>query len=216
LVANFPGSSAVVLPGLNEINAGIFEGLPQIPAGILYLVGPLAWTLGLPLTPMLAPLSTDFNGVVFGERFGGALQTIYSNALANPVPSNTSVAYSSAFTIEVGTLMNVNNPNPLLMLTHSLPNTGVVVVQGNPHDGWTMVSWDGVPTPPANLPTQLLVDVRNVITPPQFAAFNIGASLLTGDPATIVNAIRTGAYEVGSATFNFPSAVAQDLVNAVG
>jgi len=216
LVANFPGSSAVVLPGLNEINAGILEGLPQIPAGILYLVGPLAWTLGLPLTPMLAPLSTDFNGVVFGDRFGGALQTIYSNALANPVPSNTSVAYSSAFTIEVGTLMNVNNPNPLLMLTHSLPNTGVVVVQGNPHDGWTMVSWDGVPIPPANLPTQLLVDVRNVITPPQFAAFNIGASLLTGDPATIVNAIRTGAYEVGSATFNFPFAVAQDLVNAAG
>jgi hypothetical protein len=31
-----------------------------------------------------------------------------------------------------------------------------------------------------------------------------------------VNAVRNGAYQVGSATFNFPFAVAQDLVNAVG
>ena len=207
---------ATVLPGLNEISAGILEGGPQIPAGILYLVGPLAWTLGAPLTPMLAPLSTDPNGVVFGNRFDGALQTIYANAIANPVPSNTSVAYSSAFTIEVGTLMNVNNPNPLLMLTHSLPNTGVVVVQGNPHDGWTMVSWDGVPVPPANLPTQLFVDVRNLIVPPQFAAWNFTQSLFGGDPATIVNTARVGAGQVGAAIVDFPFAVAEDLAGAVG
>jgi len=39
---------------------------------------------------------------------------------------------------------------------------------------------------------------------------------LTGDPATIVNAIRDGANEVGAATFHFPFAVTQDLVDAVG
>jgi hypothetical protein len=58
--------------------------------------------------------------------------------------------------------------------------------------------------------------VRNLITPPQFAAWDIGTSLLTGDPATIVNAIRDGANEVGAATFHFPFAVTQDLVDAVG
>ncbi len=42
---------------------------------------------------------------------------------------HTSVAYSSAFTIGVGTMMNVDNPHPLLLLTHPVPNTGAVVVQ---------------------------------------------------------------------------------------
>ena len=220
LLADFPGMNAQALPGLNEINAGVFDGLGQIPAGIFYIVGPIAWTLGFPIFPMLAPGSTDVNGVVFGEGFNSALQTMYSTAMANPVVSAnghiTDVAYSSELSIEVGTLMTVNNPDPLLMLTHPLPNTGVVVVEGSPQSGWTMVSWDGTPVPPANLPTELFVDVRNLITPPQFAAWDIGTSFLTGDPATIVNAIRDGANEVGAATFHFPFAVTQDLVDAVG
>ena len=213
------GMTPQPLAGLNEISAGAFQGLGQIPAGILYLVGPVAWTLGFPLTPMLAPFSADPNGVVFGNSFNSALQTMYATALANPVVAAnghiTDVAFSSELAIEVGTLMNVNNPDPLLLFTHPLPNTGVVVVQGNPQSGWTMVSWDGTPVPPANLPTQLFVDVRNLITPPQFAAWDIGAALFTGDPATIVNAVRDGANEVATATVRFPFAVSQSLVNAV-
>jgi hypothetical protein len=79
-----------------------------------------------------------------------------------------------------------------------------------------MVSWDGVPVPPANLPTQLLVDVRNLIVPPQFAAWNFAQSLFSGDPATIVNTVRVGAGQIGAATVDFPFAVAEDLANAVG
>lgn len=208
------------LPGLNEINAGIFEDFPQLsPAGVLYLVGPIAWTFGFPIVPMLNPGSIDFNGVVFGQSFNGAVQTMYDTALANPVVAAdgniTVVSYSSAFTIGVGTMMNVNNPNPLLLLTHPLPNTGVVVVQGDPTGGWTMVSWDGIPVPPASLPTELFVDVRNLITAPQIAAFDIGWSLFTGDPATIVNAVRDGIDEVGTAVVQFPIAVAEDVIHAV-
>ena len=218
-LAGLTGMTPQPLAGLNEISAGAFQGLGQIPAGILYLVGPVAWTLGFPLTPMLAPFSADPNGVVFGNSFNSALQTMYATALANPVVAAnghiTDVAFSSELAIEVGTLMNVNNPDPLLLFTHPLPNTGVVVVQGNPQSGWTMVSWDGTPVPPANLPTQLFVDVRNLITPPQFAAWDIGAALFTGDPATIVNAVRDGANEVATATVRFPFAVSQSLVNAV-
>jgi PE family/Histidine phosphatase superfamily (branch 1) len=210
-----------VLPGLNEINAGIFEGLPQIPAGILYLVGPITWTLGFPIVPMLAPLSTNPVGVVFGNGFNSALQTMYDVAIANPVHSMagsgpiTDVAFSSALAIETGTLMSVNNPDPLLMLTHSLPNTGVVVIEGSPASGWTMESWDGVPVGPPSLPTQLLVDVRNVITPPQYAAWNIGASLFTGDPVAVENAVREGIYGVGSATSSFPFNVVGSLTNSL-
>jgi ribonuclease H / adenosylcobalamin/alpha-ribazole phosphatase len=147
------GMNVQVLPGLNEISAGAFNGLPEFSfQGLLYLLGPIAWALGLPLAPMLAPGSTDVNGVVFNERFSGALQTMYGNALTNPVRAAdgkiTEVAFSSEFAIEVGTMMNVKNPDPLLMLIDPLPNTGIVVIQGNPQDGWTLVSWNGMPVSP--------------------------------------------------------------------
>ncbi|MBX9641764.1 MAG: phosphoglycerate mutase family protein, partial [Mycobacteriaceae bacterium] len=210
----------VILPGLNEINAGLLEGLPQIPFGITYLVGPLAWVLGFPLLPMLAPDSTDVNGIVFNRAFTGSVQTMYDTAMANPVVSPvtghiTEAAYSSAFTIEAGTLMNVNNPNPLLLLTHQLNNTSVVVVQGDPQGGWTMVSWDGVPVGPANLPTKLFVDFRNLIVPPQVAVWNAFTSLLSGDPTTFAIAVRDGIEGVGAATANFPLAVVEDVIDSL-
>jgi PE family/Histidine phosphatase superfamily (branch 1) len=220
--AFFAGMNNVpVLPGLNEISAGIFDGAPDIsPQGLLYLVAPLAWTLGFPIVPMLGPGSAHINGIVFDQGFTNAMQTMYGTATTNPVvnPTNgqvTDVAFSSEFAIEVGTLMNVNNPNPLLMLTHPLPNTGVVVVQGSPQGGWSLVSWDGVPVGPATLPTKLFVDVRDLITAPQFAAWNSWASLGTGDPATIVGAVQNGVDEVAAATVHFPVAVTRDLIHAV-
>ncbi|MGO9381284.1 MAG: PE domain-containing protein [Mycobacterium sp.] len=215
------GMSVQALPGLNEINAGIFDGSPDVsPAGVLYLIAPVAWTLGLPIMPMLAPGSAHPNGVVFDQGFTAALQTMYGQALANPVVGSNGnvneVAFSSEFAIEVGTMMNVKNPDPLLMLTHPLSNTAVVVVQGDPQDGWTLVSWDGVPVPPASLPTELFVDVRDLIMAPQFAAYNVWEALPTGDPTTIMHAIGDGVDEVATTTVGFPFVVTRDLVDAVG
>jgi PE family/Histidine phosphatase superfamily (branch 1) len=214
-------SSIPALPGLNEINAGIFDGLPDVsPAGVLYLIAPVAWTLGLPIMPMLAPGSAHPNGVVFDQGFTAALQTMYGQALANPVLGSNGkvdeVAFSSEFAIEVGTMMNVKNPDPLLMLTHPLSNTAVVVVQGDPQDGWTLVSWDGVPVPPASLPTELFVDVRDLIMAPQFAAYNVWEAIPTGDPTTIMQAIGDGFDEVAATTVAFPFAVTRDVADAVG
>lgn len=33
--------------------------------------------------------------------------------------------------------------------TGGILGAGTVVVQGEPQDGWTLVSWDGMPVPPA-------------------------------------------------------------------
>lgn len=219
-LAGLLGMNVQILPGLNEINAGVFNGMPQISlGGLLYLPAPVAWTLGLPLVPMLAPGSAHLNGVMFEQGFTGTLQTMYANAMANPVHAAngqvTEVAFSSEFAIEVGTMMTVKNPAPLLMLTHPLPYTGVVVLQGNPQAGWTLVSWDGMPVPPASLPTKLFVDVRDLIKVPQYAAYNIGGALATGDPTTIVGAIRDGVDDVGAAAVRFPFAVTRDLLETV-
>lgn len=160
-----------VLPGLNEIDAGVFNGQPQVSlAGLAYLLAPVAWMLGLRIVPMLAPGSTDANGFEFRRRFSGALDTVYGNAatnvgrfndvlqtmyasaLANPVRAATGriteVAFSSEFAIGVGTMMSVRNPDPLLLLFDPLPNTGIVVIQGSPRDGWTLISWNGKPVHP--------------------------------------------------------------------
>lgn len=162
------GTNVQVLPGLNEIDAGVFNGMPQISlAGLVYLLGPVAWMLGLRIVPMLAPGSADPNGYEFHKRFNGALQTVYGNAatnvgrfndmlgtmydsaLANPVRASDGrireVAFSSEFDIGIGTMTSVRNPEQLLLLFDPLPNTGIVEIQGNPHDGWTLVSWNGKP-----------------------------------------------------------------------
>lgn len=162
------GMNVQALPGLNEIDAGAFNGQPQVSlGGLAYLLAPVAWMLGLRIVPMLAPGSTDANGYEFRRRFNGALQTVYGNAatnaggfndvlqtmyasaVANPVRAAngriTEVAFSSEFAIGVGTMMTVRNPDPLLLLFDPLPNTGIVVIQGSPRDGWTLISWNGKP-----------------------------------------------------------------------
>jgi hypothetical protein len=65
------------------------------------------------------------------------------------------------------------------------------------------------------LPTKLFVDVRNVITAPQFAGWDIWEALGTGDPTTIGTAIGHGVEQVGAATVHFPLAMTRDLVEAV-
>ncbi len=207
------------LAGLNEIAVGSYEGLPEISLqGLAWAIGPLEWWLGLPIVPVLAP-GAHFNGVLFYQGFNSALQSMYGSALTNPVLAAngniTDVAYSSQFTIELGTMMTVKNPDPLLMLTNQLPNTGEVVVQGSPQNGWTLVSWDGVSVPQHSLPLELLGSTRDLIMAPQFAAYNIVHSIATGDSATVVSAVQAGLDEVGYATLNYPIAVAEDVVDAV-
>jgi hypothetical protein len=66
---------------------------------------------------------------------------------------------------------------------------------------------------PANLPTKLFVDFRNLIVPPQVAVWNAFAGLLSGDPTTFAIAVRDGLEGVGTATANFPMAVAEDFID---
>ena len=208
------------LSGLNEIDAGIFEGIPvnvgDIPlGGALYLLAPLAWTLGLDFVPQLGS-TVDPNGIAFDESFTGAVQSIYDGGGANDA------VFSHEASIAVWTLMNVNNPDfgvvlqEFLSTGELLPYTGQVVVDGSPGD-WTLVSWDGTPVPQdPGLPTELFVDFRDLITAPQFASYDIYEALLTGNSATIDAAIQTGLGQIDTALTQFPVAVFDDIVSAFG
>ena len=205
------------LSGLNEIDAGIYAGWPVdiggLPIGAaLYAFAPFLWTLGLYFVPQLG--SSDVNGMVFEDRFSDAVQTIY-NATAT---DGTDAVFAHEGSIAFWTLMNVDNPDFGLMVNQALTTgelldyTGVVEVQGSPEDGWTLISWDGIPVPrDPGLLTDLFVDFRDLITAPQMALYHIWEALLTGDAGAISDALSTGFNDVGAALAQFPAEVLHDL-----
>ncbi|WP_328351971.1 histidine phosphatase family protein [Mycobacterium sp. NBC_00419] len=123
-----------VLPGLNEISAGWFNGQKMDSAAATYMVAPMDWMRGFTNFSIPGSVSgTEFNG-----KFTAAVQRIYESGDKKPV------AFSSAASIMLWTLLNVRNGKDSLASDHPLPNTGRVVITGNPVDGWTLVDWDGI------------------------------------------------------------------------
>lgn len=222
-----PLADALTLPiqpfqaGLNEVDAGIFEGAPvnvgDLPlGGALYLLAPALWTLGLTSVPELG--STDANGIVFDARVDDAVQQIYAGSVAG----DTDAVFSHEGTIAIWTLMNVHNPgfavvlNELFSTGELLPYTGQVVVEGSPGD-WTLVSWDGTPVPQdPDLATDLFVDFRSLIEAPQLAGYDIYEALLSGNSAAIDSAIQAGVSQIDTALAQFPVAVFDHIVTALG
>ncbi|MDR3663100.1 MAG: histidine phosphatase family protein [Mycobacterium sp.] len=208
--AALTGLPETELAGLHEVQAGIYEGAPQNSGfeRILYALTALAWTTGLYGVPM--PGSADLTGANFESRFSGAVQAMYDSGDKNPV------AFAHGLSIMAWTLMNVDNPDLSLLLGHPLGNTAVVTVTGNPTDGWTLVNWDGtaVTQNPA-LPTKLFVDVRNMITVPQMAVYNVVQAFGTGNLSTIANAVRDGVFNSVQAVVNFPVAVVKSVIQSI-
>ncbi|OBH15392.1 histidine phosphatase family protein [Mycolicibacter terrae] len=213
------GLDVQILPGLNEIPAGFLEGQPRDLVTEIGYFGPMAaWVLGLLFVPEIGSI----NGVQFDEQVDDAIGTIYDNTLAGNGPL-TDVAYSSGGPIAIWALMNVKNP-PIFLLAQQLlqtlgppPNAGQAILQGNPTDGWTMLSWDGTPvvqTP--DLLTGLFVDYRDLVTAPQIALWNIWEAILGGNSADIATALQTGFNQVVAAVEAFPQAVIDTITGAMG
>jgi broad specificity phosphatase PhoE len=202
------GQQIVVLPGLREIDAGVFEGQSEDSGlgRIGYVAAPVAWALGARFVPVLG--STDGNA--FDARVDDAVQTIYDSGDRN------AVVFSHGATIMFWTMMNVDNPDLGLILSHQLDNASVVVITGNPEDGWTLQNWDGVEvSAEPSLPTKLFVDVRNVVTAPQTALYRIGQAFASGDVAGLAKAVRDGVVDVATKVVGFVPKVVSDVVGSL-
>ncbi|WP_319445813.1 MULTISPECIES: histidine phosphatase family protein [unclassified Mycobacterium] len=123
----------VVLPGLREIEAGDFEGQAEQSAVDGYLEPLKQWLAG----DRSARIPGSVDGNEFDARFDEAVAAIYASGEQQPV------VYSHGAAISMWTMMNVRNPRPDLVAAQPLPNTGIVVVRGNPEDGWTLLDWNG-------------------------------------------------------------------------
>lgn len=128
------GKQVTILPGLNEIPAGWFEGISMKDTSGTFLLGPEAWLKG----DRRFGIPGSVNGNQFNGAFTAAVQKIYDSGENNPV------AFSSSLSIMMWTLLNARNGRPSLLSEHPLPNTGEVVLTGNPVTGWSIVSWDGI------------------------------------------------------------------------
>ncbi|CAN5369519.1 histidine phosphatase family protein [soil metagenome] len=131
------GEQVDVLPGLREIAAGWFEGTPEAAAASTYFLAPWQWLQG----DRNARIPGSVNGEEFNDDFTAAVQKIYDSGDKNPV------AFSHGAAIMTWTQMNVKNPDEELMISHPLPNTGEVVIEGNPISGWTLMKWNGIEQP---------------------------------------------------------------------
>ena len=91
-----------VLPGLDEVGGGWYDGGRTDRADATFMVAPKA--LGRRNRKFAIPGGVDGNE--FNSKFTGAVQRIYESG------DNKPVAFSSGTSIMVWTLMNVSNPKP--------------------------------------------------------------------------------------------------------
>ncbi len=123
-----------VLPGVQEIGAGWFEGKPDSTAASTYLLAPADWLNG----DLADSIPGSISGREFNQRFTAAVNKVYDSGHSRPV------VFSHLNSIMYWVLLNTQNSKHSLATSHPLPNIGHVVITGNPATGWTLVDWDGI------------------------------------------------------------------------
>jgi broad specificity phosphatase PhoE len=123
----------VVLPGLREIEAGDSEGKPEQDTDSGFYQSLKQWLQG----DRDARIPGSIDGNEFNARFTEAVTEIYDSGHQQPV------AFAHGGSIAMWTMMNVADAPLELAETQPLPNTGQVVVRGNPTDGWRLLDWNG-------------------------------------------------------------------------
>lgn len=200
--------------GVQEISAGIFEGLPESDGigRIGYILAPLAWTMGL----QFIPIPGGENGLEFNERVTNALTQVEEDTEdTNGDGKIDAAVFSHGATIMMWTMMNVDNPNLMLIVQHPLNNTDTVVVEKNDDGSWTLKEWAGQEVGAADYPTQMFVNVRDLIVAPQKAIYNMRIPVLSLDAQGIVTTGAQGIQDVAQAGVKFVTDSVTDTVNAI-
>lgn len=205
-MAQYLGLPIQVVPGLQEIEAGIYEGTPESDAVKGYLQAPLKWLQG----DLDARIPGSINGREFDARMDGAIQTMYDNGDRNVA------AFSHGGAIMFWVFLNAENADPMWLMTNPLRNTGYVVVEGNPEDGWRVVNWNGTEIGPETpFRVEALRQLRTLSRQLQQAADGVVQSFETRDPAAIATAINRGLADAGFSVTKFNRAITADIVKRI-
>jgi broad specificity phosphatase PhoE len=128
------GKQVEILNGVQALNAGWYNGKPESMSSATYMLAPADWING----DIQDSIPGSISGKQFNDQFTAAVNKVYNSGHNKPV------VFSQGPAIMAWTLLNTKNGKNSLLTSHPLPNTGRVVITGNPTDGWTLVEWDGI------------------------------------------------------------------------
>jgi broad specificity phosphatase PhoE len=201
-----------VLPGLQEIEAGVFEGTPESQAANGYAKFPLAWTFA---GQRDLRIPGSINGNEFDARVDGALKTIYDNGDRN------AVVFSHGGTIMFWTMMNATNLTMAqkieLLKNAPLDNTDYVVIEGNAEDGWKLVNWNGQQFgTDTTLGAEVQLQMRTLTRQLAATAKQVVDAFTTLNPATVIAAIIRGVGDATASIAKFAGAVTNKAFQELG
>ncbi|MFF7352390.1 MULTISPECIES: histidine phosphatase family protein [Streptomyces] len=134
------GLAVLVRDGIREVSAGDLEMLPgESPEGRRYMRTVFAWAAGdtAPRVP----------GAESGEEVLARYDAVIAEAAASGAGTVAMVSHGAA--IRLWAAARAANVDVAFAAARPLKNTGVVVVEGSPSDGWKALSWQGATVEPA-------------------------------------------------------------------
>ncbi|UIR21371.1 histidine phosphatase family protein [Streptomyces spinosirectus] len=134
------GLEPVVRDGIREIAAGDLEMLPgNSEHGLLYMTTVFAWAEGD--TALRMP------GGENGEEALARYDAVVAEAARSGAAAVAMVSHGAA--IRMWTAARADNVDVAFAADRPLDNTGVVILEGSPTDGWKALSWAGAVVAPA-------------------------------------------------------------------
>ncbi|MHB9857967.1 histidine phosphatase family protein [Streptomyces sp. YIM S03343] len=134
------GLDVIVRDGIRELSAGDLEMLPgDSPRGEEYMRVVFAWAAGD--TGLRMP------GAESGTEALARYDAVVAEAAASGAGTVAMVSHGAA--IRMWTAARADNVDVPFAAAHPLRNTGVVVLEGSPTDGWKALSWAGETVTPS-------------------------------------------------------------------
>ncbi|WP_427165550.1 histidine phosphatase family protein [Streptomyces sp. C1-1] len=134
------GLEPLVRDGIREVSAGDLEMLPgDSEHGLLYMKTVFAWAAGE--TELRMP------GGESGTEALARYDAVVAEAAASGAGTVAMVSHGAA--IRMWTAARADNVDVPFAAARPLRNTGVVVLEGSPEDGWKALSWAGALVTPA-------------------------------------------------------------------
>jgi broad specificity phosphatase PhoE len=134
------GLDVLVRDGIREIAAGDLEMLPgDSEEGERYMRTAFAWAAG--------ESGLRMPGGESGAEFLARYDAVVAETAASGAGTAALVSHGAA--IRTWTAARADNVDIDFAATHRLANTGVVILEGSPSDGWKALSWAGAVVAPA-------------------------------------------------------------------
>lgn len=149
------GLDAIELPGIHEIGAGRIENNSDRESILQYHRTAFAWGLG----DLDVAMPGGADGHEFFGRFDADIARVYTESSSHrPNGSGTAVVVSHGAAIRVWVAGRVTNVPPSFSAKREIDNTGVIELDGNPVDGWMLLSWQGSPVGGSDLVDAAAID----------------------------------------------------------